>query len=280
MVRGLRPLRMEALSKLIPMARGNARVPMEPEFVCTTTVRGCKSIRMEANSASPITANGTPLMDGESRPTRPQRPRILDGGRLVQHSLSALFGRGAGNKNRLTVCPEMGKHVKTVKIIASLALAFASALTLSACVAHSSSGSAASPSVSKTPKPFPSVTVRSMEEQTTQISSDGSWSYVSNDGLQVKVNADGSWTKTGIMGEETAVSADGSWTHKARIEIAEQGTVQGSQAKVQADGGYTTVKKGGQPGTTKPTVPQMPEKPANPQAVTPKTPVEPSYALQ
>jgi len=63
-----------------------------------------------------------------------------------------------------------------------------------------------------------------MEEQTTQVSSDGSWSYVSNDGLQVKVNADGSWTKTGIMGEETAVSADGSWTHKARIEIAEQGT--------------------------------------------------------
>ena len=49
------------------------------------------------------------------------------------------------------------------------------------------------------------------------------------------------------MGEETAVSADGSWTHKARIEIAEQGTVQGSQAKVQADGGYTTVKKGGSP---------------------------------
>ena len=87
--------------------------------------------------------------------------------------------------------------MKTVKIIASLALAFASALTLSACVAHSSSGSAASPSVSKTPKPFPSVTVRSMEEQTTQVSSDGSWSYVSNDGLQVKVNADGSWTKGG-----------------------------------------------------------------------------------
>lgn len=170
--------------------------------------------------------------------------------------------------------------MKTSKIIASLALAFASALMLSACVAHSSSGSVASPSVSKTPKPFPSVTVRSMEEQTTQVSSDGSWSYVSNDGLQVKVNADGSWTKTGIMGEETAVSADGSWTHKARIEIAEQGTVQGSQAKVQADGGYTTVKKGGQPGTAKPTVPQMPEKPANPQAVTPKTPVEPSYALQ
>jgi len=219
-------------------------------------------------------------MDGESRPTRPQRPRILDGGRLVQHSLSALFGRGAGNKNRLTVCPEMGKHMKTVKIIASLALAFASALTLSACVAHSSSGSAASPSVSKTHKPFPSVTVRSMEEQTTHVSSDGSWSYVSNDGLQVKVNADGSWTKTGIMGEETAVSADGSWTHKAQTEIAEQGTVQGSQAKVQADGGYATVKKGGQPGTAKPTVPQIPEKPANPQAVTPKTPVEPSYALQ
>ena len=170
--------------------------------------------------------------------------------------------------------------MKTVKIIASLALAFASALTLSACVAHSSSGSVASPSVSKTHKPFPSVTVRSMEEQTTHVSSDGSWSYVSNDGLQVKVNADGSWTKTGIMGEETAVSADGSWIHKARTEIAEQGTVQGSQAKVQADGGYTTVKKGGQPGTAKPTVPQIPEKPANPQAVTPKTPVEPSYALQ